>query len=150
MPTGIMIGPYARQLVISAYTVAGSVTGDMAIGRLKFWFALSQQNGQIKRYEALIGKGSSTFDVRHRPYFGSRAPKYGANFHDYRLPEDLSGFPSLPLVRGETLASTALALLQGEDIADVTRMRLVGALPTRQAWQPIGDQPCTSSPQLPF
>lgn len=144
MPTGLMIGPYARQIIASAYTVAGPVGPGMALGRLKFWFAFKpdRSTGTI-RYEALIGRGDSTFAMKRRPYFGSAAPRYGANFHGYRLPEDLSPFPALILHKGETLASTALALLRDEDIADVTRMRLVGALPTRQAWRQQETDPCT-------
>ena len=151
MPTGLMIGPYARQIIASAYTVAGTVGPDMAIGRLKFWFAFKPNGtGSTIRYEALIGRGDSTFAMKRRPYFGSAAPKYSANFHDYRLPEDLSPFSALILHKGETLASTALALLRGDDIADVTRMRLLGALPTRQAWQKPETDPCTSKQPLLF
>ena len=119
MPTGLLIGPYARQIVG---------------GRLKFWFAFEGRKGKIGRYEALIGKGYSEPVMRTRP----------KAFHAYALPDDLTAYPRATLVTGDTLATTALALLRGEDIADVTRMRFLGALPTRQAWQPIGDDPCTS------
>jgi len=147
MPKGIMIGPYARQIVVGLSSTPGAIGYDIG-GRLKFWFALSQGGGQIKRYEALMGKGFPTFTMRHRPYFGSRAPKYGANFHDYRLPEDLTPFPSIALNKGDTLATTALALLRDEDIADVVRMRLIGALPTRQIWHLTENETCTSNQPL--
>lgn len=140
MPTGIMIGPYARQLVLSAYTVAGPVGPDLALGRLKFWYAFKPtKSAPIMRYEALIGRGDSTFAMRRR---------HSPNFHNYRLPEDLTAFPSLPLKKGDTLATAALALLRGEDIAGVTRMRLIGALPTRQIWHLTENETCTSNQPL--
>lgn len=147
MPKGIMIGPYARQIVTGLCHPPGT-DGYAISSRLKFWFALSQPNGKVRRYEALIGYRFKTFQTKHRPYFGSPAPKYNANFNDYRLPEDLSAFPSIPLNKGDTLATVALALLRGEDIADVTRMRLIGALPTRQIWHLTENETCTSDQPL--
>ena len=147
MPKGIMIGPYARQIVTGLWPPPGS-DGSALAPRLKFWFALSQPNGKVRRYEALIGYRFKTFQTKHRPYFGRPAPKYNANFNDYRLPEDLSAFPSIPLNKGDTLATVALALLRGEDIADVTRMRLIGALPTRQIWHLTENETCISDQPL--
>lgn len=141
MPTGWMFGPYARQIT------HGTQSGEWKIiPRLKFWFAFRpQKGGPDIRYEAVIGQGDSTLAIKRRPYYGSPAPKYTASFHEYRLPEDMELFDSLFIPRGETLSNTCFALLRGEDIADVTRMRLLGVVPTSQAWQPTGDTPCTSN-----
>lgn len=133
-----MVGPYGRQLT-------HTFSGGAITGRLKFWFAFRNDDGTTDRYEAMIGKGDRTFKIRNRPIFAGRAPRYSANFHDFRIPEDLTAYPaaSFPRFRRDKIADAAMALLQSEDIADVTRIRLVGTLPTRQAWQPNGDPQCT-------
>ncbi|EUB97280.1 hypothetical protein PMI07_000856 [Rhizobium sp. CF080] len=129
MPTGLLIGPYARQVVF---------------GRLKFWFAFRSDEGKTLRYEALIGPRDKTFKMRARDHWGAKAPKYGANFHDYRLPEDLSPFPQLsyPRFPRDKLADAAFSMVRGTDIADLTRLRI--GLPIDPAeYGKQGDDQCT-------
>ena len=141
MPSGTLIGPYARQIIWGHNAAVGGILS----GSLKFWFAFkSTRSHNILRYEAKLALREDTFSMRKRPYHAGAAPKYGANFHAYRLPEDLSAFPTRTLAKGETLSAAAFALLQGDDIADVTRFRIIGALPTRQAWHQPEINTCTS------
>lgn len=112
MPVGILHGPYGWQVVG---------------GRLKFWFAFTEDDGAgILRYEGLIGRGDKTLKMRNRPYFEDGAPKYSANFENFRLPEDLTPFPTLPFPRheGDRLAYAAMSMLHGDHVANLARLRL--------------------------
>jgi hypothetical protein len=120
--SGNLYGPYARQVVS---------------GRLKFWFALVTEHGEVRRYEVVFEKGSRRGSARYRAYAEGNPPQYGANFEAYRVPDDLSRFPAVPYVKGALIKDTARALLTGEDAADVLRLALTGEPPRKDA--PDGD-----------
>jgi hypothetical protein len=125
MPTGLLIGPYARQ-----------VTGL----RLKFWFAFVLDDGAgIDRYEMGLWKHDKELKARRRP-----VNKPGAPFSDYRIPSDLSAYPSesFPRFPREKLADAALTLLLPLDIAAVTQVRF-GITPTIATHGTQGDDQCT-------
>lgn len=115
MPDALLIGPYARQ-----------VTGT----KLKFWFVQQFMDGTTSRYEVAIDTHDKKLKARHRPYF-SKVPTHSSNFNNFLIPDDLAAFPSAPFPRfyKDRIADAAKSMLQGQDIADLTRVMLIGALP---------------------
>ena len=117
MASGLLIGPYARQ-----------ITGS----KVKFWFALDDvQDCMCSRYEVSIDTFDKRVKARHRPIYLGKVPTHSSNFNDYLIPDDLDDFPSVEFPRfpRDKIADAALTLLRGQDIADVTRVRMIGVLP---------------------
>jgi hypothetical protein len=116
MASGTLIGPYARQ-----------VTGT----KLKFWLVQVFEDGSRSRYEVSIDTFDKRVKARHRPIFKGKVPSHSSNFNDYLIPDDLDLFPSalFPRFYNDKIADAALTLLRGQDIADVTRVRMIGILP---------------------
>lgn len=126
-----LIGPYAKQ-----------VTGS----KLKFWFALDDaQDCRCSRYEVSIDTFDKKIKARHRPEYLGRVPSHCSNFNDYLIPEDLDDFPCVDFPRfpRDKIADAALTLLRGQDIADITRVRMIGILPPPAKHGEQGDLPCT-------
>jgi hypothetical protein len=114
--SGTIVGPYAR--CITEW-------------KLKFWFALVVGKGlKPIRYEVTVDRLNRKHAFRRRAYFDSPGA-HRTNFSRYLLPDDLSMFPSVafPRFKGDDFIRAAISLLDGDDIADVTRVRLVGLLP---------------------
>lgn len=130
---GLLIGPYARQ-----------VTGT----KLKFWFALKVAvDGRIMRYEIAIDTFTRKPDARQRPIYPGKVPTHSSNFNEYLPPSDLSPYPCVewPRFPRDKMSDAALTLLRGQDIADFTRVRMIGVLPEPAKHGKPGDTPCTSN-----
>lgn len=127
MLSGTIVGPYAR-----------TVTAE----KLKFWFALVGHEPDPVRYEVTVDRIQRTAAYRRRPLFGDKPGTHRANFNAYRIPDDLSAYRALafPRFKGDRFPAAALSMLEGEDVADVTRVRLIGLLPN-----PKETSCCTSS-----
>ena len=111
----LLIGPYARQVTAS---------------KLKFWFVFIGEAGFQSRQEVTVDEVTRRAAARSRPYFD--VPQtYSSNFERYKIPADIYAYPSLdfPRFKGDRLVDAAISLLTGEDIADATRVRMVGVLP---------------------
>ena len=117
MLSGTIVGPYAR---------------TVTEWKLKFWFALVGHEPEPIRYEVTINDHGRV-EYRRRPLFGEKPGSHRSNFNAYRIPEDLSVYPSveLPRFKGDSFTDAALSLLSGKDVADLTRVRLVGILPDK-------------------
>lgn len=128
MLTGVMHGPYARQ--ITEY-------------HLKFWFVLALDDGLgTRRYELTFGLPPNAAPrARYRGYFGEVAPRYRSNFNNYFPPDDLSPYNLTPFPRfdRDTLADAMASLLQGEDLADAVRLSRFGGLPNLARYGKHGD-----------
>ena len=111
-----MYGPYARQVIG---------------GRLKFWFALITDRGEVRRYEVLFAKGGLRGIARYRPFSEGPSPRGGSHFTAYRVPDNITDHPSAPHKKGALIKETARLLLTGDDLADVIRICLTGELPSR-------------------
>lgn len=114
MKPGVLIGPYARQV--------------LPPDRIKFWFAYRSDDFYlIHRYEVLFsGRGLPA--ARHRPYNPGGSPRYGANFEDFNIPEDLSAYSEtyLPRHPRDKLAEACMELFDSDDIAAITALRITG------------------------
>lgn len=131
MASGLLIGPYARQ-----------VTGT----KLKFWFALDDvQDCRCSRYEVSICIFEKKVKARHRPTYLGKVPTHSSNFNDYLVPDDLGDFPCVQFPRfpRDKIADAALTLLRGQDIADFARVRMIGILPQPAKHGANGDLSCT-------
>lgn len=119
--TGILRGPYARQIVN---------------GSLKFWFALVTDHGRVLRYEVRFFPRTLKPSQRSRAYHDRRLPgplpPHASNFEEYRVPDNLDPYPCARLESG-TVADLAPSLLPDEDRADVIRLALTGELPRKYA-----------------
>ena len=111
---GTVHGPYARQIVN---------------GRLKFWFALTTDKGEVRRYEVLFDPASPSGQSRHRPHRVPAKSRHQSAFAAFRVPDDLSAYPQARLSHRETLPEVARHMLAGQDAADVVRLVLTGQLP---------------------
>lgn len=129
MKRGTIYRPYATQL--------------LPFGKLKFWFALHDaEKGKLLRYELSFSRGSNTPSTRYRAFNPSGSPKYGSNFYEFLVPEDIRNHDSLPYPRfkGDTLSKAAKSMLSQQQIADLTSFRIVGTIspqPQRQTTLPL-------------
>lgn len=119
---GLLIGPYAKQVTPS---------------KLKFWFVLQRGDVDVMRYEVTIDGSDRKLTSRARRTYEGKVPKQASNFEKYKIPDDLSAYPSVsyPRFKGDKLADAAGSLLRGHDLADVLRVKLVGELPNPETSQ---------------
>ncbi|CCF19136.1 protein of unknown function [Pseudorhizobium banfieldiae] len=130
---GALYGPYARQ-----------ITGT----KLKFWFAFDEEEtGLTHRYEVHVDTFEKRVKARHRPVYPGRVPTHSSNFNDYLIPSNFDEYPNLAFPRfpRDKLALAAQTLLSPADFADLTRVRLLGQLPTPPRMAHQGDKTCTSA-----
>lgn len=107
---GTLVGPYSRQ-------VLGT--------RLKLWFALVPIYGNVRRYEVVFDPRKAPV-VRLRHFAPGVSPGGLKFFAKQGVPDDLSPYPSThyPRHKGDNLADAVLSLLTGDELADVTRLRI--------------------------
>lgn len=120
--TGTLHGPYARQVFP---------------GRLKYWFALIDDDERTSRYEVIFDREFRTGKARLRPDYPDGVPKYGCAFRDHTVPPLLAPYPSAPLYAGRKLVDAVRTLLSDEERADIVRLTLTGETPRNHA--PEGD-----------
>lgn len=111
MPTGLLIGPYARQVV-----------GD----RLKFWFAFKLDDGAgLVRYEGAIDP-RKPLKMRNRGYFKDVLPRESCAFQRFAIPDDLAPYPALsyPRFSRDNINVAAVEMLRPQYIVDLTRARI--------------------------
>lgn len=137
---GLLYGPYARQVTK---------------WKLKFWFVHAVDDGPLARYEVAIDTFDRKLKARHRPFFEGKVPTHASNFDKFLIPADLTGLPHIDFPRHErdSMVDAALDLLrQSEHIADITRVSLIGELPsatTTRNYAPTETSCCTSDPHQP-
>lgn len=108
MPSRIH-GPYARQVLADGQ-------------RLKFWF-VQKTGDRVNRFELLFQSSSARGRTRGRP-IDIKPSRHASAFLKHLPPRNLSAYSSCAFPRhpGDTLAAAASSLLQGEDLADATRL----------------------------
>lgn len=127
-----LVGPYGRMSTESY---------------LKFWFVrLDQVHSSKDRYLVLFGTQPHLRTGRSQRMGSGLAA--GATHKKFAIPADLSRYPSIayPRFKNDRLERAMESMLTGLDVADVTRVRLLGLLPDPpRDYAPCGEQLC----QLP-